>query len=157
MPELSDARGVPLKPGAHIVYGFGVGRSVAMAEGVIEEADGDVSLTPSGRVWVRIVRRSYSSGRDPRVHVAPDRLVVVQALPPSPLPTQAQDNVAEWELRRDRYRVRLTALAEGEPLADWEERYPREEIVGDYGRWLVEAERNLSEARRLVEAEGAQR
>lgn len=156
MPELTDARGVPLKPGARIVYGFGVGRSVAMAEGVIEEAAGDVSLTPSGRVWVQIVRRSYSSGTDAHVHIAPDRLVVVQALPPSPLPTQAQGNVADWELRRDGYRARLAALAEGGPLAKWEEQYPREQVVSDYDRWLVEAERNLAEARHLVEAEGAQ-
>lgn len=116
MPELLDARGVPIAPGDTAVYGFGVGRSVAMAEAVVladsnHTNDGPcdgcetkvntrVSLTSSGRVRLRVVRRSYSSGEKPVVDVAPDRLVVLKMdydnwseqaryrLPPSPLPTQ---------------------------------------------------------------------
>lgn len=67
MTDLLDARGVPIAPGDTAIYGFGVGRSVAMAEGVVlggEKGDPDtngwgrrVSLTPSGRVRVRVIRR----------------------------------------------------------------------------------------------------
>jgi hypothetical protein len=107
---LLDARGIPITAGDTVIYGFGVGRSVAMAEAVVlgeevtEETDWGthlyekVSLTPSGRVWIRVVRRSYGSGSKPKVHVAPDRLVVLKphydadvrlwTLPPSDLPTQ---------------------------------------------------------------------
>lgn len=117
--DLVDARGVPIAPGDTAIYGFGVGRSVAMAEAVVlgEEpcTHGDpdaectrecpgftrspsVSLTPSGRVRLRVVRRSYGVGEKPVVTVGPDRLVVLKdydggrpALPPSPLPTQEED------------------------------------------------------------------
>jgi hypothetical protein len=136
MAELTDARGVPIAPGDTAIYGFGVSRSVAMAEAVVlgapptndwvcayegpdhdtehpEEDDhtwvrpdgynpSPVSLTPSGRVRLRVVRRSYSSGEKPIVDVAPDRLVVLKPiptdvipgrsmLPPSPLPTQDEE------------------------------------------------------------------
>jgi hypothetical protein len=88
-----DARGVTIIGGDRVVYGFSIGRSVAMAEAVVEVGKDHVgiSMTASGRVWVHVARRSY--GADPdgthnrrRVHIAPDRLVVVKALPPSPLP-----------------------------------------------------------------------
>lgn len=112
MSELLDARGVEISPGDVAIYGFGVGRSVAMAEAVVLwEGDGGgtparVSLTPSGRVRLRVVRRSYGDGQKPVVDVAPDRLVVLKGqgfwhegydrvdfvLPPSPLPTQAEEN-----------------------------------------------------------------
>lgn len=120
---LVDARGVPIAPGDTAIYGFSVSRSVAMAEAVVlaEELEctcrndyGDhetraqrlacprpnrgVSLTASGRVRLRVIRRSYSSGEKPTVDVAPDRLVVLKptiwatpVLPPSPLPTQAEE------------------------------------------------------------------
>jgi len=111
--ELLDARGVPIAPGDTALYGFGVGRSVAMAEGVVLGKAGavpedgvsatEVSLTPSGRVRVRVIRRSYGGGEKPVVDIAPDRLVVLKAdytgtgqwqplLPPSPLPTQDDEN-----------------------------------------------------------------
>lgn len=144
--HLTDARDVPIKPGATVVYGFGVGRSIAMAEGVVEEKDGEVSLTPSGRVWVQVVRRSFSSGEKGRVHVQADRLVVVDVLPASPQPTQLEGNVAEWQKQRDRYRTRLAALAEGGPLEGWEIRYPREEVIEDYGSWLGGVEKKLKES-----------
>lgn len=136
---LTDARGVPIAPGDTAIYGFGVGRSVAMAEAVVlgeEHADSgkaspyggtlctckdelhphlnpspSVSLTPSGRVRLRVVRRSYSSGERPVVDVAPDRLVVLKQaynnweeaphyrLPPSPLPTQDEEARKEIERR----------------------------------------------------------
>lgn len=111
MSNSVDARGVKIEPGDTAVWGFGVGRSVAMAEGVVMGApdplnrfDTAVSLTPSGRVRVRVVRRSYGGGEKPVVDVAPDRLVVLKSaynnweeyrhwrLPDSPLPTQAEEN-----------------------------------------------------------------
>jgi hypothetical protein len=106
MAELTDARGVPIAPGDTAIYGFGVSRSVAMAEAVVlgapptndwvcayegpdhdtehpEEDDhtwvrpdgynpSPVSLTPSGRVRLRVI---------------PGRSM----LPPSPLPTQDEE------------------------------------------------------------------
>lgn len=104
--ELLDARGVPITPGDTVIYGFGVGRSIAMAEGVVVNDMGEwgsrLSLTPSGRVRLRVVRRSFDSGTKPVVDVAPDRLVVLKVspypelmgphLPPSPLPTQDEEN-----------------------------------------------------------------
>lgn len=125
--SLLDARGVPIAAGDTVIYGFGVGRSVAMAEAVVLDAhqgpvDGgmgtplscaygchwpcnrsSVSLTPSGRVRLRIVRRSYASGSKPVVDVAGDRLVVLKngpvpglpgrrpTLPESLLPTQDEE------------------------------------------------------------------
>lgn len=92
-----DARGVEISPGDTVIYGFGVGRSVAMAEGVVLGEDGRVALTPSGRVKVKVVRRSYSSGEKPVVDVQADRMVALKQalaprhfsfLPPSSLPTQ---------------------------------------------------------------------
>ena len=121
---LVDARGVEIEPGDVCLYGFGVGRSVALAEGVVLEAPPcdvpgctltvheTVSLTPSGRVRLRVVRRSYSSGEKPVVDVAPDRIVVLKPgppvdvygdheviLPPSPLPTQDEEARKEIERR----------------------------------------------------------
>jgi hypothetical protein len=87
-----DARGVQIVGGDRVVYGFSVSRSVAMAEAVVEVGEGGtgISMTATGRVWVSVVRRSYGSdwswkGNRRRVHIAPDRLVVVRSLPESPL------------------------------------------------------------------------
>ncbi|MFF0183525.1 hypothetical protein [Streptomyces sp. NPDC005244] len=142
---ITDARGVDVKPGATVIYGFGVGRSVAMAEGVVEERDGEVSLTPSGRLWVQVVRRSYGSGTEQRVHVAADRLVVVDVLPHSPQPTQIESNLTDWRTRCDRYRTRIAALAEGGELQGWEVKYPRSEVINDYAKWLRETEKKIKE------------
>lgn len=96
--EILDARGVPIGVGNTVIYGFGVGRSIAMAEAIVL-GDTSPSLTPSGRVRLKVVRRSYSDGEKPTVDVAPDRLVVLyqsrlyrgyRYLPESPLPTQTE-------------------------------------------------------------------
>jgi len=134
--ELLDARGVIIEPGDTVIYGFSVGRSVATAEGVVQGAQSfdevtssttKVSLTASGRVRVRIVRRSYSSGEKPVVDIAPDRLVVlkqrsftpgafVSVLPASPLPTQAQQARARLEGQVESYRASLLST---EPPEYW--------------------------------------
>jgi hypothetical protein len=131
---LLDARGVIIEPGDTAIYGFGVGRSVAMAEGRIrDDGYGHVSTTPSGRVWVTIVRRSYGSGTEDRVHIAPDRLVVLKpgfnnqeeldpdcpTLPESPLPTQDETNLKELQKLVGRTRVEVLRLAEGGNAPSW--------------------------------------
>ncbi len=107
--ELVDARGVEIFPGDKVVWGFGVSRSVAMAEGVVmaDLANGGPLLTPSGRVKVRVIRRSYASGEKPVVDLAADRLVVVDKLPESPLPTQDERAREEIEGRMGTYKADL--------------------------------------------------
>jgi len=87
MSNAKDARGVDIVEGASCIYGAPVGRSIALVEGIID------GFTPSGRVWVRIVRRAYGGGwsdSKDRVHVGADRLVIVDALPACDLPTDAE-------------------------------------------------------------------
>lgn len=142
---LLDARGVLIEPGDTAIYGFGVGRSVAMAEGRIrDDGYGHVSTTPSGRVWVSIVRRSYGSGTEDRVHVAPDRLVVLKqglnnqgdldpgipTLYPSPLPTQDETNLKELQELVARTRATLEALEAGGLVPDyWRGDYQRRSLA----------------------------
>jgi hypothetical protein len=102
--SLIDARGIPITAGDTVIYGFGVGRSVAMAEGVVlaeKEGYPMPSQTKTGRIRIRVIRRSYASGSKPVVDVAGDRLVVLKQndypgglwpyLPPSLLPTQDEE------------------------------------------------------------------
>lgn len=129
--NMVDARGVKIEPGDAVIYGFGVSRSVAMAEGrVRDDGYGHVSTTPSGRVWVTIVRRSYGGGEEERVHIAPDRMVVLKKqpnsvipsgpyLPDSPLPTQDEVNrdtvIGHIESSSDD----LGSLLAGGPVPEW--------------------------------------
>lgn len=71
-----DARGVAIEEGDTVVYGAGVGRSVAMVTGAVD------GWTPSGRAWVRVDFRAYGgdSHTPERVHVDPTRMVVVREL-----------------------------------------------------------------------------
>lgn len=140
---LEDARGVEIRPGATVVYGFGVSRSVAMAEAVVERnGDGDVNTTPSGRVWLRIVRRSYASGEHERVHVAPDRMTVVDALPASPLPTQDEKRRDELISSIRRTKERIKELRHGVDVPD---RYDsREDAITEWTKWLTEYETKLT-------------
>lgn len=111
----SDARGIEITEGATCVYGAPVGRSIALVEGTID------GFTPSGRVWVKIVRRAYGSyGHTARVHVGADRLVIVDELPNSPLPTDAEE--AENQRRKNiaRWRSRIADLEAGGELKGWE-------------------------------------
>lgn len=169
--ELTDARGVEIAAGDTVIYGFGVGRSVAMAEGVVLAADHEgrhpwppedgwpVSLTPKGRVRVRVVRRSYSSGEKPVVDIAPDRLVVLKevdgplqpgtpepcfALPISPLPTQ--DEVATEKLTKTvaRYERDIAVLEAGGSLEHWTEpHHTPEYLLTMFRKWLREEQAKL--------------
>lgn len=162
-----DARGVPIAPGDTAIFGFGVGRSVAMAEAVVLGEHGDhkaclppcqdgVSLTASGRVRLRVVRRSYGGGEKPVVDVAPDRLVVLKptearlpgfygdpevfaVLPSSPLPTQAEERRHEIELAIESYTRGLRATA---PPGWW-----GTNDLGEYHTWCAS---QLEECRRKL-------
>jgi hypothetical protein len=81
-----DWRGTPITPGALVIYGAPVGRSIAMVEATVA----DPMLTPSGRIWLDVIRRAYGGygHENQRVHVGADRLTVVTALPPSELMTE---------------------------------------------------------------------
>ncbi|MGW2950758.1 hypothetical protein [Streptomyces eurythermus] len=105
-----DARGVDIVEGASCIYGAPVGRSIALVEGVID------GFTQSGRVWVRIVRRAYGGGwsdSKDRVHVGADRLVIVDALPESNLPTDAEKVVERRRETIERDRRSIADLEAG--------------------------------------------
>ncbi|MFB7823847.1 hypothetical protein [Streptomyces hydrogenans] len=121
MSTAKDARGVEIEVGATCVYGAGVGRSIALVEAVVD------GFTDTGRVWLKVVRRSYGdttwgTPRE-RVHVGPDRLVIVDALPACELPTDVEK--AEERKREEivRYRELIARVeAGGEIAAHWDDR-----------------------------------
>lgn len=134
--HLKDARGVDIKAGDIVIYGFGVSRSVAMAEGRVESDPKDpsgVSQTPSGMVRVRVVRRSYSQGSKPVISIMADRMVVlkgapshddglslVHVLPPSPLPTQDEHLYDQLTSTMERWLEDIERLAHGGDLDEHE-------------------------------------
>lgn len=81
-----DWRGTPITPGALVIYGAPADRSITMVEARVA----DPMLSPSGRIWLDIVRRSYRHTDGGRVHVGADRLTVVTELPPTTVPTEAE-------------------------------------------------------------------
>lgn len=86
MTAPKDWRGVEITEGALLIYGAGVGRSVALVEATFTGR-----VTDSGRLWVRIVRRAYGGGwssAKPEVHIGADRVTVVGSLPPSGVPLE---------------------------------------------------------------------
>lgn len=176
MTELLDARGVLIEPGDVALYGFSVSRSVALAEaivmGVPVHADTcgprfectptmSVSVTPKGRVRLRVVRRSYSDGEKPTVDVAPDRLVVLKrepclvgeadaVLPPSPLPTQ--DEVARAVIQKD-VDQRVEALRMTAAPRWWMQAEPANVLPEvAFANFAVYQTKRLAEARRKLKA-----
>lgn len=135
MSDAKDARGVPVTVGATCIYGAPVGRSIALVEGVID------GFTPSGRVWVKVVRRAYGGGWSTdakRVHVGADRLVIVDALPVCDLPTAAEKSEAERLRLIKMYRADIVhAEAGGELAAYWSS---REEALAHYRARLAKLE-----------------
>jgi hypothetical protein len=106
----TDWRGTPITPGALVIYGAPVGRSIAMVEAVVA----DPMLTPSGRIWLDILRRAYGSysyitgDGASKVHVGADRLTVVSVLPPTTRLTEEElaERFLEQRLRRERWENR---------------------------------------------------
>jgi hypothetical protein len=130
----TDARGVEITEGASCIYGAPVGRSIAIVEGVID------GFTQSGRVWVRVVRRAYGGGwtdGKERVHVGADRLVIVDALPTSDLPTEAERQAEQRQKNAQLCRDRIAAVEAGEPHSGFP---TAEEALDFYRRWLSEME-----------------
>ncbi|MFE7624271.1 hypothetical protein [Streptomyces sp. NPDC057509] len=110
MSTAKDARGVDIIEGATCIYGALVGRSIALVEGVID------GFTPSGRVWVKVVRRAYGGGwadGKERVHVGADRLVIVAALPDCDLPTEREVREQHRQETVVRYKERIAELEAG--------------------------------------------
>lgn len=112
---------------SHAVDGIDV---CLCGEDYAEPHPSSASLTLSGRVRLRVVRRSYSGGEKPVVDVAPDRLVVLKALipafpdpvlPPSPLPTQAEENRQRIENLIETYTadLRATEVPDRHYYNDW--------------------------------------
>lgn len=151
---LTDARGVPITAGDTVVYGFGVGRSVAMAEGrVLAEKEGYPypAQTPSGRIKIRVIRRSYASGEKPVVDVAADRLVVLKDLPgvfgspylpESPLPTQDERARKDIEQSMERHKEDLRS-----EVITW-----GKSSFADLAEFHAYAAKQLAKLRRKLEA-----
>ena len=93
---IRDWRGTPIEPGQTVIYGSSVGRSIQLVEGEVD------SFTKSGRVRVRVIRRSYTTGSKEVVVVGADRLTIVESLPPTSNPTQVEEYAAVAEKRRRR-------------------------------------------------------
>lgn len=92
----TDWRGTPITPGALVIYGAPAGRSITMVEATVA----DPMLSPSGRIFLNVVRRSYWHTDGGKVHVGADRLTVVTALPPTTVPTDAE-RAARQRAERD--------------------------------------------------------
>lgn len=102
-----DWRGTPITPGALVIYGAPVGRSIAMVEAIVAAP----MTTPSGRIWLNVQRRAYGSSwaadgeQIRKVHVGADRLTVVGVLPPTLVLTEQEkaDRREEQRTRRRRW------------------------------------------------------
>ena len=137
-------------PGDVVVYGFGVSRSVAMAEGVVERGEGGgLSLTPSGLVRVRIVRRSYASGEKLVVAVAADRIVTVIKLPKSPLSTQSSKSRASIERSIASYTESLRSTKAPDYWGQYMPHASDEVLLADYLAWCA---KRLDVFRKKLEA-----
>lgn len=99
-----DWRGTPITPGALVIYGGPAGRSITMVEATVA----DPMLSPSGRIFLNVVRRSYWHTDGRKVHVGADRLTVVTELPPTTVPTEV-----ERAARIEAHRKARNAFADG--------------------------------------------
>lgn len=98
----TDWRGTPITPGARVIYGAPVGRSITMVEAIVAHP----MLSPSGRIWLSVQRRAYGAHGDSKamVHVGANRLTVVTVLPPTTRLTER-----EKAARLDEQRARQEA------------------------------------------------
>lgn len=90
---LTDWRGTPIAPGATVIYGAGVGRSIELVEATVQPEPGNpdkAHQTANGDVWLTVTRRSYQKPSTDRVRAGADRLTVVAELAPTDLPTARQ-------------------------------------------------------------------
>lgn len=104
---VTDWRGTPIVPGALVIYGAPYGsNSIAMVEATVA----DPMLTKSGRIRLDVIRRKIGGwgDKDKPVHVGPDRLTIVTALPPCELPTQAEKYAQERARHAEAERIYAT-------------------------------------------------
>jgi hypothetical protein len=133
-PPPVDWRGTPIKPGALVIYGGPAGRSITMVEATVA----DPMLSPSGRIWLNVIRRSYAHTDGAKVHVGADRLTVVTGLPPTTVPTEAE-RAARGEAQRKARNAYVEAAHEteqhgGEP---WGAHRTRDRGRDRWGRQLL--------------------
>src|ERR1051325_2210993 len=110
--SVSDWRGVTIHPGAHVLYAVEAGRAASTVEAQVRSADEGPMLTPQGRVWLRVIRRSSGGatvGSPAWVHVAPASLTVLGApLPHSDAATEADRIEAERRVIQERRETEAT-------------------------------------------------
>jgi hypothetical protein len=101
-----DWRGTEITPGSLVIYGAPVGRSIAMVEATVA----DPMLSPAGRIWLNVTRRSHGGWGDgtKRVHVGADRLTVVTTLPETDAPTEVEKHTIALAAQVERQRVLTT-------------------------------------------------
>lgn len=108
--EYKDWRGVPINIGDTVIYGAGVGQSIGMVQGIVD------GFTKAGRVWIKIQYRamSYSSSDSKtRVHMGPDRITVVNDLPPTTIKTEKEKAIDATHRQANYHREALTKIANG--------------------------------------------
>ncbi len=101
-----DWRGVDITPGATVIYGAGIGRSIALVEARVTLDE--VIATASGKIRLEVIRRAYGgwSEHGLSVKVGPDRLTIVDSLASSSLPTEHEKYLVR--------EARVRALMRGE-------------------------------------------
>lgn len=157
MTTPNDWRGTPITPGATVIYGAGVGRSIELVQATVTPDPSNPAaphLTKQGNVWLNVIHRSYQRPHTDRVNVGADRLTVVTALPPTQLPT-ARQKIADSARSTIEYHTK--ALAELVP--DGPDRPTRDR----YGRphWTAAEEASyrreqIAKAQRQIDQNGDQ-
>lgn len=104
---LNDWRGVPISVGDTVVYGAGVGSSVACVEAKVLRVD-----ESKGRVQVEIIRRASGWGEKPVVFVGAFKVTVVSVLPDSPKLTQTDERIRTLKADIIRYTEWMTGPPE---------------------------------------------
>lgn len=104
--EVCDWRGVPIGPGAHVLYAGGQGTRAQVIEGHTREATGGPLLDARGRVFVTVTRRLIGNGTvggSTTICVNPEHLTVLSG----PLPaTAAWTDEQAREIEREDMRQR---------------------------------------------------
>ena len=100
---MQDWRGTPIEPGALVIYGAGVGRSIALVEAEVVELFPDKDT-----VKLKVIRRGFGGGTQEHVRVGSSRMIVVHSLPPTDVPTQNERNAESKRRMEEHDRVEAT-------------------------------------------------
>lgn len=153
MTTPTDWRGTPITPGTTVVYGAGVGRSIELVQATVNPAPSNPNAphcTASGDIWLTVIHRSYQRPATDQVHVGPDRLTVVTALPPTELPTVRQKIADEARSTIARHSEALAQLIPDGPDRPTHDQFGRPHWTADEEtawrqREIAKAERKLRE------------